>query len=164
MRNKMKSNNDRVKKAATAATTTNEAAAESSSRSVDKEYDDNDNEGPRARGAMSKRSRLPEFTQHGVYCVERGINLFSDLGTSQHYLPRDEDEQHDFRFDHAVDETREQLWLVTTELPVAVCKTLQPNGELDITATNNILNLELGKLGIKAKLLHDTRVLARRQS
>jgi len=24
-------------------------------------------------------SRLAEFTQHGVYCVERGINLFPDL-------------------------------------------------------------------------------------
>ena len=56
------------------------------------------------------------------------------------------------------------LGLITTELSVAVCKTLQPNGELDVAAANNILDFELGELGVEAELLNDTRVLPRRQS
>jgi hypothetical protein len=32
----------------------------------------------------------------------------ADLGTSQHYLSRD-DEQHNFRFDHAINKAGEQL-------------------------------------------------------
>ena len=51
------------------------------------------------------------------------------------------------------------LRLVTTELPVAVCKPLQANGELDITTTHNVLDLELGELCIKPELLHDPGVL-----
>ena len=31
-----------------------------------------------------------------------------------------------------------------------VCKTLQANRELHVTASNNILNIELGKLGVEA--------------
>lgn len=33
----------------------------------------------------------------------------SYLSTSQHNLSRDEDQEHDFGLDHAIDETREQL-------------------------------------------------------
>lgn len=32
-------------------------------------------------------SRFPKLAQHRVDGVERGINLFSDLCTGQHYLP-----------------------------------------------------------------------------
>jgi hypothetical protein len=55
------------------------------------------------------------------------------------------------------------LRLITAKLPVAVRKTLQVNGELDITTTHNVLNLKLGELGIEAEFLHNPRVLARRQ-
>lgn len=55
------------------------------------------------------------------------------------------------------------LWLVTAELSVAVGQSLQPNGELDVAAADDVLNLELGELGVEPKLLDDARVLARRQ-
>lgn len=59
---------------------------------------------------------------------------------------------------------REKLGLVTTELSVAVCKTLKTNRKLDIAAAHDVLDLELRKLGVKTKLLDDARVLARRQA
>jgi hypothetical protein len=69
------------------------------------------------------------------------------LGAGQDDFPRDEDEEHDFRLDHAVDQTREELRvvfrcvseeqrkethlrLVAAELPMAVRESLQANGEL----------------------------------
>ena len=55
------------------------------------------------------------------------------------------------------------LRLVAAKLPVAVRKTLQANGELHITTTHNVLYLKLGELRIEAELLHNPRVLARRQ-
>ena len=44
---------------------------------------------------------------------------------------------------------------------MAVCKTLQTNGELDVARADDVLNLELGKLRVESELLDDTRVLAR---
>ena len=52
------------------------------------------------------------------------------------------------------------LWLVTAKLPVAVCKPLQANRELDVTTANDVLDFELGKLGVESKLLNDASVLA----
>ena len=37
------------------------------------------------------------------------------------------------------------------------------NGELDATTANDVLDFELGKLGVESKPLNDTSVLARRQ-
>src|SRR6266478_1556418 len=56
------------------------------------------------------------------------------------------------------------LWLITTELSVAVRKTLETNWEFDVAAAHDVLNLEFRKLGVKAKLLDNARVLARRQA
>ena len=55
------------------------------------------------------------------------------------------------------------LRLVAAELSVAVRKPLQTNGELDVAAAHDVLNLELRKLGVEAKLLDDTGILARGQ-
>lgn len=55
------------------------------------------------------------------------------------------------------------LWLITAELAVAVRKSLQSNGELDVTTANNVLDFELGKLGVETKFLDDAGVLARCQ-
>ena len=83
-----------------------------------------------------KRLWFPELAQHGVDRVKCGVNLFSDLSrpmkeirsamalctvascpsasnnylcTSKDNLARDEDKQDDLRFDHAVNETGEEL-------------------------------------------------------
>ena len=55
------------------------------------------------------------------------------------------------------------LWLVAAELSVAVRKPLQTNGKLDVTAANDVLDFELGKLGVESKFLNDTSIFARRQ-
>ena len=56
------------------------------------------------------------------------------------------------------------LRLVAAELSVAVCESLQTNGEFDVTTTDDVLNLELRELGVEAELLDNTCVLARRQA
>lgn len=102
------------------------------------------------------------------------------LSTRQHDLARDEDKEHNLRLDHTVDQAREELQtmsattdatqhrptylgLIRAELSVRVRKSLQTNGELNVTGAHDVLNLELGELGVEAKLLDDTRILARRQ-
>jgi hypothetical protein len=103
------------------------------------------------------------------------------LSASENDLSRHEDEKYDLGFDHTINEPREKLqrgqlesseqdtrttylWLITAKLSVAVRKTLQANRKFDVAAADDILNLEFRKLGVKAKLLDDARVLARRQA
>ena len=49
---------------------------------------------------------------------------------------------------------------VAAKLSVAIGETLETDRELDVAATDNVLDLELRKLGVETKLLYDTRVLA----
>ena len=56
------------------------------------------------------------------------------------------------------------LWFVAAELSVAVRQALKTNGELDVAAADDVLDLELGELRVEAKLLNDTCVLARRKA
>ena len=56
------------------------------------------------------------------------------------------------------------LWLIAAKLSVAVCETLDIDLKLDIAAAHDILNLEFRKIGVKAKLLDNARVLARCQA
>lgn len=44
---------------------------------------------------------------------------------------------------------------------MAACQTFKADGELDVARTNNVLDLEVGELGIEAELLDDTSILAR---
>jgi len=47
---------------------------------------------------------------------------------------------------------------------MATSQTFKTNRELDVARPNNVLNLEVCKLGIKAELLNNTSVFATRQS
>ena len=47
-----------------------------------------------------------------IWNGELDLGLVPYLGTSQHDFPGDEYEEHDLRFDHAVDQTREQLMMM----------------------------------------------------
>jgi hypothetical protein len=49
--------------------------------------------------------------QDSVDVVERHVDLFTDFGACQDDLARDEDEEDDLWLDHAVDETREELFV-----------------------------------------------------
>ena len=53
------------------------------------------------------------------------------------------------------------LRFIATELSVAISQSLQTNGELDVTAPDNVLDFKLGELGVKAELLHNPRVFTR---
>jgi len=56
------------------------------------------------------------------------------------------------------------LRFVAAELSVAISQSLQTNGELDVTASDDVLNLKLGELRVKAELLNDPRVFTRREA
>ncbi len=92
--------------------------------------------------------------------LEGLVDLFSDFGASKDNLATDEDEKNNLRFDHAVDEAREQFRFIRAEVMMPACKTLKTDGELDIARPNNILNLEVGELGIEAELLNDSSIFA----
>lgn len=92
--------------------------------------------------------------------LEGLIDLFSDFGASKNNLATDEDEKNDLGFDHAVDETREQLRLIGAKVMMSACKTLETNGELDVARANNVLNFEVGELGIEPELLNDSSIFA----
>lgn len=98
--------------------------------------------------------------QHRVDHLEGLVNFLSDLGTCQDDLATDENKKHDLRFDHAVDKTREQLRFVRTEIVMARSQALKSDRELDVAGADNVLDLEVGKLGVEAKLLDDTCVLS----
>lgn len=68
---------------------------------------------------------------------------------------------HDLGLHHAVDQTREQFRLVRAEHVMATGKALKTDGELDVARADNVLDLEVGELGVETKLLDDARILAR---
>ena len=109
----------------------------------------------------SDDSDVQHTLKHRVDHFECLVNLFSNFRASQDDLARNEDEENNLGLDHSVDETREQLGLIRAEVVMAGRKTFQTNGELDVTGADNVLDLEVGKLGIETKLLDDTSVLAR---
>jgi hypothetical protein len=121
---------------------------------------------------------LAEVGQDRVDHFEGLVDLFTDLGAGENDLARDEDEKHlgdvstsnkarsrwkgthDLGLHHSVDETGEQLRLVRAEHVMACGKTFQADRELDVAGADNVLDLEVGELGIEAELLDDTSVLA----
>jgi hypothetical protein len=97
----------------------------------------------------------------GEQYLKGTIDFLADLGASEHNLSRHKDQQNDLWIDHPVDQAREQFRFVRREHAMAVCKTLQPNGESNITAPDDILDLEVHKLGVETEFLDDPGVLAR---
>lgn len=106
------------------------------------------------------RSRLAEIRQDWVNELKGLVDLLTDLGTSKDDLARHEDQEDNSRLHHTVDETREQLRLVGRESVMARCKTLETNGEANVAGADNVLNLEVGELCAKPKLLDNPRVFA----
>lgn len=62
---------------------------------------------------------LAEIRQDGVDELESLVNLLSNLGTGEHNLAADEDEQDNLGLHHAVDETREEFGFVRRESMMA---------------------------------------------
>lgn len=101
--------------------------------------------------------------KHRVDQLKGLVDLLTHFGASQDDLSRHEDQEHDLGLHHAVDQTREEFRLVRAEVVVARGQTLQTDGELDVAGADNVLDLEVGELGVETELLDDTRVLARSQ-
>ena len=98
--------------------------------------------------------------KHGINHLEGLVDLLTDLSAGQDDLAAHENEQHDLGLDHAVNETREQLGFVRTKVMMAGSQTLETNGEFDVARSDNVLDLEVGELGVKPKFLDDTGVLS----
>src|SRR5437868_2074162 len=105
----------------------------------------------------------PPTGKHRVDHLEGLVDLLTNLRTRQDNLATDEDQQDNLRLDHAVDEAGEQLRLVRAEVVMAGGEPFQTNGELDVARADNVLDLEVGELGIEAELLDDSSVFARGQ-
>lgn len=105
-------------------------------------------------------SSLAEVGEHRVDEFECLVDFLTDLGTGQDNLAGDEDEEYNLRLHHAVDKTREELRLVRAEHVVTACQAFETDRELDVARADNVLDLEVRKLRVEAKLLDDTSVLA----
>lgn len=113
------------------------------------------------RGEVMVGSSKTHTRKHRIDHLESLVDLLTDLGTSEDDLTTDENQKYNLRLHHTVNQTREQLRFVGTEVVVARGETLQTNGELDIARTDDVLDLEVGELGVETELLDDTGVLAR---
>jgi hypothetical protein len=103
---------------------------------------------------------LAEVLKHGINHLKGLVDLLADLGARKNNLTTDEDQEHNFRLDHSVDETREQLGFVGAEVMMARSETFQSDGKLDVARADDVLNLEVRELGIETKLLDDACILA----
>jgi hypothetical protein len=106
------------------------------------------------------RSDFLEVLKHRIDHFEGLINLFTDFRTGQDNFAANEDQENDLGLDHSIDQTREQLRFVRTEVVMARCKTLQADRELDVARANDVLDLEVRELCVEAELLDDARILS----
>lgn len=105
-------------------------------------------------------TRVSHTRQHRIDQLESLVNLLTHFGASQDDLTADEDQEHNLGLHHTVDQTGEEFGLVGAEVVVARSQTLQTDGEFDIAGADDVLDLEVRELGVKAELLDDTGVLA----
>lgn len=57
--------------------------------------------------------------------------------------------------------TATHLWLIRAESTVTEGQPLEPDGELDVAAPDDVLDFKLGELGVKPEFLDDASVLPR---
>lgn len=104
---------------------------------------------------------MDDFTcKSRIDLLESLIDLLSDFGAGENDFAADEDEKNNLRFDHTIDETREQLRFIRAEVMMPACKTLKTDGKLDVAGADNILDLEVGELGVETKLLDNSSIFA----
>jgi len=101
--------------------------------------------------------------KHRNHHLEGLVNLLANLGTGQDNLAADKDQKHNLGLHHAVDETGEELGFIGAEHVMLNSQAFKSNGELDVARADNVLNLEVGELGVETELLNDSSELARRK-
>lgn len=109
----------------------------------------------RAVHALTSKNRVDH--------LEGLVDLLADLGTGQDDLAANKNEQHNFGLHHAINQTGKQLGFVGAEIVMAAGQPLEADGELDVARPDDVLDLEVGELGVEAELLDDAGVFARRQ-
>jgi len=82
---------------------------------------------------LSRGLDLSEVLQCWVDRFEGLIDLFTDLRAGNNNFSTDEDQQNDLWFDHSIDKAREEFRFIRAERMMLGSKTLQSNGELDVT-------------------------------
>ena len=103
---------------------------------------------------------LAEVREDRIDELKGLIDLLADLGASEHNLARYEDEKHNLRLHHPVDQARKQFGLVRAEHVMTTGKTFETDRELDVAGADDVLDLEVGELRIESKLLDDAGILA----
>ena len=73
------------------------------------------------------------------------------MRTGEHDFAGDEDEEHDARLHHAVDEAREELRLVRGELRVREVEALEVDREAHVARAHHVLDLELAELRLLSR-------------
>lgn len=86
---------------------------------------------------------LLETLENRINIVESIVDLLPHLGTGQDHFAGHENQQHNARLYHTIDQTGKQFRLVRTELAVQQNETLQSNRELDVTTADHILDFEV---------------------
>ncbi len=92
--------------------------------------------------------------------VEGLVDLLPHLRPREDDLTRDEYEQDDTWFHHAVDESRKKLWLIRAELAMGEHQTFETNRELDVARADHILDLKVLEFGWEPELLNDAGILS----
>ena len=114
-----------------------------------------------ARRALDNTRGTLHTLKHWIDGLKSRVNLISDLGSREHNLATDKDQQHNLGLDHAVNQAREKLGLVGAKVMMARCQTLETNRKLDVARPDNVLDLKVRELGVEPELLDDTSVFAR---
>ena len=85
------------------------------------------------------------------------IDILARFGASEDELARDEDEGDDPGVDHAVDEAREELWLVGAKVGVGEAEGLETDGKVDGGGGDDVLDLKVLEFDGEVELLDDAR-------
>lgn len=72
--------------------------------------------------------------------------------SGKHDFPVDEDEQHDARFNHAIDETGKQFGFVGAELLMHLVELLEADGKAQIDGGHKVLHFEIKEFNLNQKL------------
>lgn len=102
---------------------------------------------------VNGNSVLAETLQNRIDAFEAFVYIASCFGASEHDLAVHEDQKNDSRFDHAIDEAREEFGFVGTELLMHLVEFFEANGETQVDGGHEILDLEVNEFYLKRRVL-----------
>lgn len=106
-------------------------------------------------------SVLSEAMKDGINILETFSDFGFGFGSGEDDFAIDEDEENDAWLHHSVNEPWEQFRLITRELTVHLIQIFQSNGKPEVDGRHQVLNFEVDKLDLVAKLLNNSRKFSR---